>query len=249
MLLLNQSYSTEYTLYGQPVQVCNRSELSQTEISSSDYYFTHEFPSAQFVSSSSNTYNCHNYAWRGPTSSHYWLNANTIGGSLNSNISKFWTNDQYEYVSSSYLNGTDVVLYYSNDEIYEHSALVYDSTHLISKWGSGPVMIHTPTDCPYVTGVQGNKYYKEFPRPVIIGDDMVSRGDTETYYGDGAIIMTGVTYHWVVEEDHESVQIVNNPDGSITLTFSRRGIVQLYLETRWNGYYIHTSCKEILIEQ
>ena len=46
------------------------------------------------------------------------------------------------YYKAVYLAGV-------NGDIYAHSAIIYNSTYLVSKWGKGPLVMHKPMESPY----------------------------------------------------------------------------------------------------
>lgn len=85
-----QNNITVYTQWGQSVQGIIYTEMSTIEINQSNLYWTTVFPLATFLENSSNTYNCHSYAWNMTDGGAIcWINA----GTNNSNISKYWIND------------------------------------------------------------------------------------------------------------------------------------------------------------
>jgi len=103
--------------------------------------FCSAYPYATFVYNSSNCYNCHSFAWYSSSPSNtYWMD----------DPSAYMSDGSYTSTSSVY--DASRVYYYSSD----HSAKVYSASpyglagsDLISKWGQGPVMIHTPYYGPY----------------------------------------------------------------------------------------------------
>lgn len=143
---------TIYTPNGSAIEVLYFSEMSSSDITYYDNYYSEAFPNATLVGSSSATYNCHSYAWNmtegGPTC---WLNQFTLSGGAN--LSKYWTDGSYIETTES--NATKV-FYYNSD----HSAIVKasDRTKYISKWGSVPLMEHAPGYGPYDDMVN-RKYY------------------------------------------------------------------------------------------
>lgn len=132
-------YSTVYTPNSTAVTVIVRTwELSSSEISSLNSLATSEHPNATLLRSSTRKYNCHSYAWYSQSSSNYrWMN----------DPSSYWEDDSYQGYCASppYINSK---VYYPCGD---HSAIVYSSTLFNSKWGPGPLMRHTPSDCPYTS--------------------------------------------------------------------------------------------------
>ena len=136
------SYATVYTPNGTAVSVINvTSDFSSSTKTSINNYFISAYPNAQFVSTSTQKYNCHSFAWySSSTSNHFWMN----------NPSAYMSDGSYTQTSSC-LNATK--LFYTNGG---HSARVYDAisnslstTTVKSKWGNGPLMIHKALYCPY----------------------------------------------------------------------------------------------------
>lgn len=133
--------STVYTPKGSAVTVYTYSELSQAEINRLNNSARTSYPNAQFVSNSSRRYNCHSFAWYSTsTSNPYWMN----------NPAKYMSDGSYTKVTT--INKASKVYYTTAN----HSANVYDATgnsvanaKVKSKWGQGPVMIHSPRYGPY----------------------------------------------------------------------------------------------------
>ncbi|HCX61717.1 MAG TPA: hypothetical protein DHU59_04680 [Clostridiales bacterium] len=136
------STATVYTPNGSAVSVIIYGEqLTQAEKNELDDYTKTQYPNATFVSSSTTNYNCHSYAWySSSTSNKYWM----------PNPSQYMTDGSYKKMSSP-MSSTH--MYYS---VGDHSAKIYDAISnvisnatVISKWGSGPVMIHKASYSPY----------------------------------------------------------------------------------------------------
>ncbi len=111
-LLANSGASvTIYTTYGKTLTgIFDREELTASEISSMNSYYRLHYLSATFLSSSSNLYNCHSYAWNisngGLTC---WIEGSNFGqpdlsngntAAYNDNISAYWTDGQYSTTGS-----------------------------------------------------------------------------------------------------------------------------------------------------
>ena len=110
------------------------------------------YPKATLVSSSDNRYNCHSYAWysQSVSTNHYWINSpdDYISSGLYKSINKSSNNCKIEYVNSQ---GNII-----------HSGIVTNSSNMMveSKWGAGPLMIHSAGYSPYTSTVK-YKYYKK----------------------------------------------------------------------------------------
>jgi hypothetical protein len=118
------------------------------------------YPSATRIAEPTRKYNCHSYAWHSQsTSNGHWM----------VDPRKYWTDGSYTLkATSAYTNtmpaagkipGYKVVYYHPTDG-YHHSAVVYSSTLLTSKWGQGGLYRHKPAESPYV-GTTVLSYYKK----------------------------------------------------------------------------------------
>ncbi len=125
---------------------CYPTEFSQATIDYLDSRTQQLYPNAILVSSASNRYNCHAYAW------HMSEGGGTvwIGCSTETAEDIYWTDGSYNEVSSSYCSKIS----YSGN----HSAIKSSGGYYESKWGSWPLMKHYPTDCPDGYG-SPSKYY------------------------------------------------------------------------------------------
>lgn len=115
--------------------------MSQSEINYLNSYYPSAYPNAQYVSTATQKYNCHSYAW-------YW----------SSPENQYWMNDPSSYMSDGsytrvYAISSAHKAFYSTDN---HSANIYDATGnsfdnawVISKWGRAPLMIHKIRYGPY----------------------------------------------------------------------------------------------------
>lgn len=149
--------STSYieTPNGSSVEVIVYNEYPQETINVLNNRYIFNYPGAIFVDDSSRRYNCHSYAWYLPSPSNtYWLN--------DPEWRIFVSDGSYSYVGAS--NGTipstmpiNAKVEYTKDD---HSAIIYSRSYLQSKWGDGPLMRHTPDDCPYAgTGASALVFY------------------------------------------------------------------------------------------
>lgn len=142
-LVVYPIYGTVYTPNGSSVDVIELEDYSQQILNDIDAEVIQTYPQATFVSSSTRKYNCHSYAWySSSTSNHWWMN----------NPSAYMNDGSYTRVYKA-IQATRV--YFPNGN---HSMKIYDAyanplsyATVISKWGSGPVMIHNPYYSPYTT--------------------------------------------------------------------------------------------------
>ncbi len=139
--------TTIYTPNGTAVTALKiSSELSSSQIREYDAYATDNFPNTYKLRSSSTYYNCHSYSWHSQSSANsYWINS--------PEQEKYWDDGSYSFktstsgsIPSNYSSNKIFHVSYVNDD---HSAIIYTSKTLASKWGAGPVMVHAPDDCPY----------------------------------------------------------------------------------------------------
>lgn len=179
--MLTTPPTTGYTKtpLGQSITVLYYDEMSDSEIIKITNAMITAFPSAICRRTASQKYNCHSYAWISTAATNsQWLNA-SYGGVLQ--LSKYWTNDLYISCSS----GNEENIYYTYGD---HSAKkVATAGMYISKWGAGPVMEHTLTDCPYTsTDIQ---YFKVRSTPATIpvnGETLLTIGETYIFSVDAS---------------------------------------------------------------
>ncbi|MEW6104421.1 MAG: Ig-like domain-containing protein, partial [bacterium] len=154
--------TTVLTPKGTPVVAEIRTwELDPSEIEYWRQSVAKYFPEAILISSASRKYNCHSYAWHSQAASNnIWINR--------PEQKKYWQDGSYCWVATA--EGTpsnvpnDARVSYDGDD---HSAIKYSNTHFISKWGEGPVMLHTPYHCPdvYLSGGLQLSYYSRDTSP------------------------------------------------------------------------------------
>ena len=128
----------------------NFREIGSPTLDSLDAYYTLLRPNAIKIGRSSQTYNCHGYAWymnEGHNNTPVWI------GILNTQAQYiFWNGGSYNQVDPSVAT---IISYTENDN---HSATKVDASgYYISKWGNGPLMRHLPYDCSWCGGIVG--YY------------------------------------------------------------------------------------------
>ncbi len=138
-----------YTPKGSPVSAFLNSELSPSDIA----YYTADcaslYPNAEILANASTTYNCHSYAWNLTEGGTIicWLNQTP-------DLHLYWSDGSYEQTTEA---NAVKIFYYDGD----HSA-VKSTTHAgkyESKWGSYPLVRHSPTYGPY-TSMQNRRYYR-----------------------------------------------------------------------------------------
>ena len=160
---------------------------------------------AVFVSEATLQYNCHAYAWhisQGHPEDLVWIGfANdSITSKQRENI--YWEDGSYIEVPEA------IATHISYDEMSaDHSALKYDSTRYISKWGSWPLVIHLPNEVPYNTS-QPKKFYHIAPK--ISGSSSLC--DTHDYSIDN--LPTGADVSWALSVNGSSTAAqlsVNTP--------------------------------------
>jgi hypothetical protein len=125
-------------------------ENSQAWIDATNAYAASQFPNATIISNSSQTYNCHGYAWHMSNGgSTRW-----IGYYVTTDEDIYWGDGSYVEVSGRVTPSATKVSYASSD----HSAITTtDPNVFISKWGQWPLMRHSPTYTPYNSS--NLKYY------------------------------------------------------------------------------------------
>lgn len=236
-----------YTTYGKSLVASTQPEsLSTAEILALDLENTLLHPAATLLSSSTATYNCHSYAWRmsegGDTR---WIDGSlfgqpTLDGTVNSysdNIEAYWTDGLYAPTTFS---KKDKIYYYRGD----HSATVSSVTGKYeSKWGCGPLMRHSPTDCPSIYNASYQSYYR--PCDLILqcsaGIGTVSVYQSCTYSAVDIPLGISSSYSWSVVDPkgeetigiHAFVQ--NATASSAQISFNHTGTYEITL-TRYHPY-------------
>ena len=138
-----------YTPNGSQVRAFINSEMSSSDIA----YYTKEcatlYPNAEILANASSTYNCHSYAWNmteGGTVC--WLNQSP-------DLHLYWDDGSYEVTTEA---NAEKIFYYNDD----HSA-VKSTTYAgkyESKWGSYPLVRHSPEYGPSIYNMQYRRYYR-----------------------------------------------------------------------------------------
>ena len=163
-------------------------------------YIPISYPSATIVGDADPAYNCHGYGWH--------MSRESVYGPWSEKVSIQTSQPKNYYVTDgSYkTGGTTVVISYTIDHsaIPEGTTVVYDmatpkdSGYYISKWGTGYLMRHLPTDVPAGYGTpQG--YYSIAPdhTVTIVGPTSMTSGQTSTFT---STVLNGCnatpTYRW-----------------------------------------------------
>lgn len=155
---LAQTPTTIYTPLGSLVlDTYLTPEFTPYEIQYWNQYYQNGYPNATFLASSSNTYNCHAYAWHiSQGGGNCWLGAYTT-----------WAEDIY-WQDGSYAEttpqGPQQKVSYLPDWEANHSAITTSSNNIFkSKWGYGPLMQHAHNYCPFY--YQGSTTFKFYYNP------------------------------------------------------------------------------------
>ncbi len=191
-----------YTPFGRMFRAEARTEMTDSEIYYLTWLYTNNYPEAGMLGLASDRYNGNGYAWmindptagsnNSATTSNSWL---YDGGNSGNDITDLWTDALYEvtqYPSEAerfYYNGSD------------HTAILYSSQTVISKWGNGPLMEHAPDYCPYYSNANIS-YYRIRTTPIsdgfsIDGPDSVLVNASNAYSFSPS--PRGVTLSWSVE--------------------------------------------------
>ena len=123
-------------------------------------------------------YHCHDYTWvTSEGGVECWLEEfNSIGGGIH----WYWDDGSYVRTTSSYAEK----IFYNAPSVYNrHSAVKYDNTYYVSKWGRNCLVKHTPTNVPggpegYYTGDM--RYYAKAPK-TNSGPDILANTTVGTY--------------------------------------------------------------------
>lgn len=213
----NQGYITVYTMMDNSVIGSILEEYSDAEIAAQNNVFTTAYPNATMLAPSSFLYNAPSYTWNmkdgGATC---WIDYLTpyYGGT---NLAKYWTNDYYilgTILNCSKITYTDV----------GHFAVTSSISGMYeSKWGSGPLMRHAPSYCPYSPP---SKIYYRAPTYslTISGDEVVEKNTSYTYSVYCSV--GGATRSWTIldSKDNESGYSASiSSNGVLSICFNKLG--------------------------
>ena len=232
------------TLFGHYIEYLSNEEMSPALVTYLDSLAENQYPNAQLVASSSSRYNCHSYAWvLNHVQNNKWVNR------ANSNnveqLSRFWTNDLYVTTPSG---AQPVNLHYENGD---HSARFVSATSsnvtVISKWGMGPLMIHSLTDCPYDSSVITSYSVRTSPicTPKIYGPEVVEIG--YPYYYSINFLGNSQWYLDLTNTTFTQPPYLNCYDGhNCAVTMYETGACQLYVWGYYNGNLVYEDNKLIV---
>ncbi|WP_155978027.1 hypothetical protein [Pedobacter glucosidilyticus] len=166
-------------------------EFSSSQIASLNYQIAVTYPNASAQTSSSNTYNCHAYAWHiTEGGSNVWLGYYTATAE-----DIYWNDESYIEICNDQVGAK---VSYSSDN---HSAITTNNLGIFkSKWGAFPVMEHASNYTPYNSS--NLKYY--IKKPSIQGPSQfcttatyqipnLPNGATVTWSATGSISISGST--------------------------------------------------------
>ena len=227
------------TPYGQGVMGYYLSEMTPSEVQSSNAYYIQHYPNASYEGPSTWSYNCHSYAWNISNGGIYcWIVYDST-----CNLSSYWTNDYF--CSTNYPGSGSRVLYYNSD----HSAVMNSQNNYTSKWGSGPLMSHAPGDGPYANMNQRWYYRPAYVLDVLDGNDLTSVGVTNYYYTD-IQDNSRFTYSWTVERANGSqTGFSATPNGySNAVVFNQMGLFNVTCDVYYQGSYVGSQWLEVAVE-
>ena len=228
------TYATILTKGGQQIKVILFKELPAATLKQIDEHFCAMFPAATMLKNSSQTYNCHSYAWNmSDGGSACWINKNYDGSP---NLSKYWTDDYYSEVSEAKVLKIN---YYDGD----HSAVKSNVSGMYeSKWGKGPLMRHAPGYGPYEKMDKRRYYNHVVPIPVYgtlvcsDGEGEIAPNTTVSYYSNLSQTeihkISKVKYTIYSEKGEDATSdgsaVVNSVSGDVlNVTFNTRGMYEI----------------------
>ena len=243
---MSRSYSiTVRTPFDKPLSCYHYDEMTQYWIGRYNDDAVSEHPDATFISSSTNNYNCHSYAWYdNSTSNTAWMNSYY---SSSFQLSKYWTNDVYVECDDD--SDATRVYYESDPWTSDHSAIRLPSGKFRSKWGSGPVMEHDWNDVPqeYLDSLVTLRYFKVRSTPLVnvytfVGDNLVFPNTDHDYYSTSP---SGLTNVW-------SAEYLNYPDqnpfvfsyyssangGTYRMNCQEFGAYKIYIDGYYEGNHV-----------
>ena len=196
------SQTTTHTPFGKTVTcyIANN-DYTSAEKDSIALHITMTYSNMTILDPATYSYNCHVYAWL--NSSSLWM--------YGTQLQYFYTDDLYTSCPEEAYS----IVYYNGD----HSALHYNGTSLsyyTSKWGSGPLIKHAPTNVPASYQPSNRSYYKKIPFS-ITGPDMYVVGTEYTY--TVTPYLSYATYDWSIEQNSNTYQIVSINDNVLKIKF------------------------------
>lgn len=228
--LLAQTYGITTTVYtpkntAVEAKILTSGELSEATKAAWKSQTLAEFPNATFLADATNTYNCHAYAWHlsEGQSNIVWINA--IDGSLNQNVSKYWTDGSFIQVCDE--SDADKVHYYAGDHSATASTAV--SGKYESKWGPNIRIRHDLTEVPNAYSGDFRRYYASTK---VSGEKSILCAGNRTFSVKN---ITGATYTWTYSNNLSGVGATNTNQLTVQRNGSSNG-------TAWVQVAISTPC-------
>lgn len=227
-----------YTAYNHLVIGRTYPELGDDAIADADSIYSAIYPNAVLLESTSQTYNCHAYAWTMPLSGDIcWIDTN--------GVSEYTDDETYEQVYS--FSSADVVFDLASD----FSAIPTSTPGVvISKWPNGPVMQHSLNQSPY--GTITPTYYKLSLNNIkgqINGETLASTNTPYTYtYSLNDSYVSWISCGWDVANLHDNVSTACSyytSNGNLYITFYQTG--EYYLTCHYYAYGLPFSSKQVTV--
>ena len=192
------------------------------------------FPTAQIIQGSTNSYNCHAYAWH----------TSEGGSSVWIGLTSWDSEDVY---MDNPINGGDSSYIEWCEEIYpakvsytsgDHSAITSGTSgYFYSKWGYGPLVYHHKDDVPYDYAPNGATYKYYIRAPYIIGASAICGAKTFTM----SSLPVGLSIAWSVS-------------GNISIPTNSTGLSVVVTPTGSSGSgnltaTITSSCNPVVVEK
>lgn len=225
-----QSNEVIYTPNGTAVPLrATESELTDDEKDQRKNYWMNEYPNIIYVSEATNLYNCHGYAWymsEGHASEKVWID--------NGPVAHFWRDGSYVFTTTP--NESSKVYFLGSD----HSAIQETRngiSYLKSKWGRGPVFLHTLQDCPYSEEGAGfldlNYYNGAYAPSQPIASNFVKNGAWEFSASATCTSQYPVTaYEWRVDYPGDWSVVPQNSTKSSVKVYGSSNARSCYLSAR-----------------
>lgn len=166
-----------------------------------------------YVGEATHAYNCHAYAWY-CSEGHSYVWINTPGDDA------FWNDNSYVLTNTPDEN---CKVSFPNDD---HSAITTSqSGYLKSKWGSGPLFIHSRNDCPYPNSTTLRYYrypdpnYNTVPdKPLPVTFNMISNGSFSASVSNDSRYNVD-QYEWRADYANDWYVYAQNADKSNVLVY------------------------------
>ena len=233
-------YTTVYTLFGQSVQGRYYSELTNIEASALRSEALNYVSEEDIICEPTSAFNCHGYAWNiynGGETCQIWPYTNNGG----TNLAKYWTQDYYGTVGQS---DAEIAVYGSMD----HSAVKYSSSKWESKWGNGPLVIHSLTNVPYPTS--SITYYAQVVHTVNMNVPPTGLVGTSVICAPGWLAnVSNTNCVWYITNQHgnQSGYTQSISGSTNTITFTQTGSYDISCEVYWNSIKVGQANDQIII--